>query len=142
MPPVLGSAHPSGNQSPAPRDQETLQTPNASTPSSSTISPRDEIINFLAGLNISVEVVASACQQILGMYDLWDSFTDHSEQDKNRRVERRETQVKFMNLNYGNPPPEKTLITEREIVAVVNRMRTERYILLALSSDSRPNLHE
>jgi cyclin C len=141
-PPVFASSQSSGNQSPAPRDPECLQTPNASTPSSSTLSPRDEIINFLAGLNVSIEVAASVCQQILGMYDLWDSFTDHSEQDKNRRVERRETQVKFVNSNYGNPPPEKALITEREIVAVVNRMRTERYVPSMLSSYKIPHLHE
>jgi len=130
MPPVLGSAQSPANQSPASRDLENLQTPNASTPSSTTVSPRDEIINFLAGLNVSIEVVASVCQQIMSMYDLWDSFTDHSEQDRNRRVERRETQVKFMSMSHGNPPPEKTLVTEREIVAVVNKMRSERYVIL------------
>lgn len=128
LPNILASTQSSGNQSPAPKDPENLQTSSASTPSSTTVSPRDEIINFLAGLNVSIEVVSSVCQQIMAMYDLWDSFTDHSEQDKNRRIERRETQVKFMNMNYGSPPPEKILITEREIVAVVNRIRTERHV--------------
>lgn len=126
-PSILPSAPSSGAHSPVSRDPDPQPAPNASTPSSSTMTPRDEVLNFLAGLNISIEVVASVCQQIMGMYDLWDSFTDHSDQDNNRRAERRDTQRPFYSYRGGSPPPEKQLITEKEIVAVVNKMRSDRY---------------
>lgn len=129
-PSVLPSGPSSGTQSPAPQDpNQNTSTPGAGTPSSSNVSPRDEIINFLAGLNVSIEMVGSVCQQIMAMYDLWDTFTDHSEQDKNRRAERRETHRAFFNYRGGSPPPPKDLVTEKDIVALVNRMRTERYVL-------------
>lgn len=127
-PPNASSILPSGSssaaQSPVPRDPDVQS--GANTPSSATASPRDDILNFLAGLNVSIEIVATVCQQIMSMYDLWDSFTDHSDMDVNRRVERRENQRQFYSYRGSSPPPEKKLVTEKEIVEVVVRMRTDR----------------
>ena len=113
---------PSRFQSPAlPKEQED-RPPLSAVP----VSPRDEIINFLAGLNVSLELIGSVCQQIMAMYALWDTFTDQSEQDTSRRAERRETLRQFYSYRGMSPPPEKELITEKDVVAIVLRMRADR----------------
>lgn len=117
----------------------TISTPpqDGST-STTTITPRDEIINFLAGLNVSLEVIGTICQRIMSMYALWDTFTDQSEQDHVRRSERRETHRQFYNYRGGSPPPEKALVTEREVVAIVLRIRERRESDLAHPENGRP----
>jgi len=129
---------PSRFQSPAlSKDQEDRSPLSTAAPTAAPVSPRDEIINFLAGLNVSLELISSVCQQIMAMYALWDSFTDQSEQDTSRRAERRETHRQFYSYRGMSPPPEKELITEKDVVAIVLRMRAERESDLARSMSGR-----
>lgn len=95
---------------------------------SASISARDEILNFLAGLNVSIEIIAYICQQILSTYSLWDSFTDHSEQDATRRGDRAESNKIAANTRGWDAPSDERvdLVTEREVVAIVLRMRQDR----------------
>ncbi|KAF8302528.1 cyclin-like protein [Clavulina sp. PMI_390] len=129
--PMSAGGFASARQSPAPFPLDGRSTPTASsslTPISTTptsMSPRDEILNFLASLNVSLETVSTVCQEIMSMYSLWDTFTDRSEQDKNRRNDRRESQRGWFR---GSPPPEKDLIEEKEIVKIVENMRKARCV--------------
>jgi cyclin-C len=136
-PPSVGG--PSRFQSPAlSKDQEDRSPISAvAPPPAAPVSPRDEIINFLAGLNVSLELIGSVCQQVLAMYALWDSFTDQSEQDLSRRAERRETHRQFYSYRGMSPPPEKELITEKDVVAIVLRIRTDRESDLAQPLSAR-----
>jgi len=95
---------------------------------SASISARDEILNFLAGLNVSIEIIGYICQQILSTYSLWDSFTDHSEQDATRRADRAESnKIAASSRGWDAPSDERVdLVTEREVVAIVLRMRQDR----------------
>ena len=109
----------------------------SSTSPSAPVSPRDEILSFLAGLNVSIELIAYICQQILSAYSLWDSYTDHSEQDATRRADRAESnKIAASSRGWDAPSEERVdLVTEREVVAIVLRMRQERE--LDLRSPSR-----
>lgn len=108
------------------------------TPTTSGSSPRDDILNFLADLNISIELIGTICQQILTMYDLWDCFTDGSEQDQARRADRQNSHRQYTYQHQPIPPPVQNLITEREIAELVVRMRTERELQLGHPSSGRP----
>ncbi len=112
----------------------------SSTSPSSSVSPRDEILNFLAGLNVSMELIAYICQQILSTYTLWDSFTDHSDQDATRRADRAESnKVAATSRGWDAPLEDRVdLVTEREVVAIVLRMRQERELDLRTPSDAGP----
>lgn len=77
-----------------PQSAQTFEGATSSLPAE--VTPRDQILNFLAGLNVSLELIAHVCQQLLSLYDLWDTFTDHSENDKSRRTARAESHRDFL----------------------------------------------
>ncbi|KAF8337594.1 cyclin-like protein [Cantharellus anzutake] len=109
--------------------------------SSSSVSPRDEILNFLARLNVSIELIGYISQQILSTYSLWDSFTDRSEQDAVRRADRAESnKIAASSRGWGDVGAEErvNLVTEREVVAIVLRMRQDREIDVRNSADTIP----
>ena len=46
--------------------------------------PPQDLIGFLAGLNVSMSVVGTIVQEILSFYTLWDLFTDEKNQDTSK----------------------------------------------------------
>lgn len=46
--------------------------------------PPQDLIGFLAGLNVSMSAVATVVQEILSFYTLWDLFTDEKNQDTSK----------------------------------------------------------
>ena len=46
--------------------------------------PPQDLIGFLAGLNVSMSVVGTVVQEILSFYTLWDLFSDEKNQDTSK----------------------------------------------------------
>ena len=46
--------------------------------------PPQDLIGFLAGLNVSMSVVGTIVQEILSFYTLWDLFADEKNQDTSK----------------------------------------------------------
>jgi cyclin C len=46
--------------------------------------PPQDLIGFLAGLNVSMAAVGTIVQEILSFYTLWDLFTDEKNQDTSK----------------------------------------------------------
>lgn len=46
--------------------------------------PPQDLIGFLAGLNVSMSVVGTIVQEILSFYTLWDLFVDDKNQDSSK----------------------------------------------------------
>lgn len=151
---------PSNRASPALPSGSSTAEPSLPTPTLAPAapSPRDEIINFLAGLNVSLELVANVCQQMMSMYDLWDCFTDLSDQDRNRREARADSHREFLKHQRANTLTttsmpsggnesimssvllrEKELVTDRGVVEILLRMRRDRDHDIAFGNTARLN---
>jgi cyclin C len=98
-----------------------------------SMSLRDEVLTFLAGINVSLETIASIAQEIMSTYSLWDSITDGTEADALSRIDRREARGATR-----RDIPEKKLITEKEIVAIATKMREDRERDQAHPATGRP----
>ncbi|KAG8931243.1 RNA polymerase II holoenzyme cyclin-like subunit [Tulasnella sp. 419] len=84
---------------------------------------RDQILDFLAGLNVSLELIAKIVQQILSVYALWDTLSDGSEQDATRRANREVPGLKTGLTPHGN---RRKVIHEKDLVTLILSMKERR----------------
>ncbi|KDQ14099.1 hypothetical protein BOTBODRAFT_66283 [Botryobasidium botryosum FD-172 SS1] len=116
------------------------QTPQR-TFSTPALAARDEMIDFFAGLNISLEVMAKISQEIMSMYALWDSIADSSNDSERREAVRRMRMEEAAipgGRGIGKVQSDEVVYTERDLVAIIQRMREARDLEEAHPPTGRP----
>ncbi|KAG8865323.1 RNA polymerase II holoenzyme cyclin-like subunit [Tulasnella sp. 330] len=97
---------------------------------------REQILDFLAGLNVSLETVGVICQRMLSMYALWDQLSDGSEADQKRRHERRLPGTATGIMPHGDV---RVVYTEKDLVEKLLSMRERRESDLSHPPENPPD---
>lgn len=100
---------------------------------------REQILDFLAGLNVSLETVGIICQRMLSMYALWDQISDNSELDTKRRQERKPPGTASGIMPHGDT---RVVCQEKDLVEKLLSMRERRESDLAHPPDGRPQVNK
>lgn len=100
------------------------------------VSIRERLLDFLSGLNVSLETVSRVCQQMLNMYALWDNLADGSEGDEKRRNDRKLPGSASGLIPLGSEPKNKYL--EKDLVMKLSEKRIQRESDLAHPPDGQP----
>ncbi|KAL0058138.1 RNA polymerase II holoenzyme cyclin-like subunit [Marasmius tenuissimus] len=94
--PLLPSSNSHSDSSPTPSSEDTSQPRRSSRQSHPpNKKPHQDPISFLAGLNVSMQHIATIAQEIISLYSLWDRYREDSSPDassssssKNQHVHR------------------------------------------------------
>lgn len=87
MKPVIQQAHnertPSNSHKPqsSPQPRRSGRTGHSEKEKEKDKKQPQDVVGFLAGLNVSMSAVGTVVQEILSFYTLWDLFTDEKNQD-------------------------------------------------------------
>lgn len=100
---------------------------------------REQILDFLAGLNVSLESIGVICQRMLSMYALWDQLSDGSDPDLKRRTERRLPGTATGIMPHGD---RRIVYPERDLVEKLLSMRERRDYDAAHPPDARPHVNK
>ncbi|KAG8983333.1 hypothetical protein FRB90_006120, partial [Tulasnella sp. 427] len=125
------------------RLSESTEDPNAAvrrTRSAVPVVPtRDRLLDFLAGLNVSLETISRICQNMLSMYALWDIVADGSDGDEKRRHDRKLPGNVTGLIPLGD---RRVVYTEKALVEKLFQMREKRESDLAHPPDARPPVNK
>ncbi|CAK5275924.1 unnamed protein product [Mycena citricolor] len=80
--------------------------------------PAPDPVTFLAGLNVSLPLVASIAQEILGMYSLWERYLEGGAASS----------VATTPASPGEDDPVTTMVTPMTITLVLAKMREARFV--------------
>ncbi|KAF8607701.1 C/H/G cyclin, partial [Ceratobasidium sp. AG-I] len=92
---------------------------------------QNKYIRFLAGLNVSLPEVATVAQEMISLYALWDQLGEGGGSGSEAGAAVTEAGMREME-------PRRRVMTEREIVQLVIKMRAERELDAAHPSNGMP----
>ncbi|EKM59002.1 uncharacterized protein PHACADRAFT_136142 [Phanerochaete carnosa HHB-10118-sp] len=74
-------SQPQSQSQPQPQPQSSQSTPgnprrSSRSSSSQPKKPSQDVIGFMAGLNVNMEVIASIAQEIISLYTMWDRYNE------------------------------------------------------------------
>lgn len=116
-------------------DPATIRRTTRSAGPGPVVSTRDRLLDFLAGLNVSLETISRICQHMLSMYALWDILTDGTDGDEKRRHDRKAPGLATGLIPLGD---RRNVYTEKALVEKLMQMRERRESDLAHPADARP----
>ncbi|KAG8913482.1 RNA polymerase II holoenzyme cyclin-like subunit [Tulasnella sp. 417] len=116
-------------------DPATIRRTRSTGSAGPVVSTRDRLLDFLAGVNVSLETISRICQHMLSMYALWDILTDGSDGDEKRRHDRKLPGTATGLIPLGD---RRNVYTEKAIVEKLFQMREKRESDLAHPADARP----
>lgn len=119
-----------------------------STPSNPK-KPTQDIVGFIAGLNVNIEVVASIAQEIISLYTLWDRYKDDGHDSIARTSFPRDTLRGTKRAAGGGTSTSRSgtpgedsqtplVVTPSYLVQLLVRMREARLADIAHPPNGRP----
>ncbi|KAG8905135.1 RNA polymerase II holoenzyme cyclin-like subunit [Tulasnella sp. 403] len=99
------------------------------------VSERERLLDFLAGLNVSLETISRICQHMLSLYALWDTLYDGTDADESRKREKKLPGTATGLIPRGD---RRSVYSEKDLVEKLHQMRQRREADLAHPTDGRP----